>query len=127
MARRRWLVLGSALFLPTVVGAQSHSSGHTDPVSAVVLGLAIILVAAKMAGHFAVRVGQPAVLGELVAGVALGSADLVGLQWFHAFETDVSIEMLKEGTTTRSAAMSSAPTYMRSSRLTLMRPEPWMV
>lgn len=67
---------------------------HSDPVSNVVLGLAVVLLAAKLAGHLAIRLGQPAVLGELIAGVALGSADLAGLQWFHPFETDASIEML---------------------------------
>jgi Kef-type K+ transport system membrane component KefB len=38
--------------------------------------LAIILTAAKLAGELAMRVGQPAVLGELVAGVVLGSSVL---------------------------------------------------
>jgi len=92
--RRRWLVVGSVLLLPTVIGAQSHAGGHADPVSNVVLGLAIILIAAKLAGHLAVRIGQPAVLGELLAGVVLGGADLLGWQWFHALETDASIDML---------------------------------
>lgn len=35
--------------------------------------IAIILVAAKGAGHVALRLGQPGILGELVAGVALGA------------------------------------------------------
>ncbi len=38
--------------------------------------LAIILAAAKVAGEAAIRVGQPAVLGELLAGVVLGSSML---------------------------------------------------
>ena len=94
MVRRRWLVAGSVLFFSPLINAQDHSAGHADPVSSVVLGLAVILVAAKLAGHLAVRAGQPAVLGELLAGVAIGSADLIGLPWFHAFETDASIDML---------------------------------
>ena len=36
--------------------------------------IAIILVAAKVGGELAVRIGQPAVLGELVFGVLLGSS-----------------------------------------------------
>ena len=36
------------------------------------LALATILVVAKLLGELAERVGQPAVLGELVAGVVLG-------------------------------------------------------
>jgi Kef-type K+ transport system membrane component KefB len=94
VARRRWLIVAFVLVLSSAIGAQSQSAGHDDPVSNVVLGLAVILIAAKLAGHLAVRIGQPAVLGELIAGVALGSTDLLGLQWFHAFETDASIGML---------------------------------
>ena len=38
--------------------------------------LAIILFAAKLGGELANRIGQPAVLGELIAGVVLGSSML---------------------------------------------------
>jgi Kef-type K+ transport system membrane component KefB len=38
--------------------------------------LAIILAAAKLGGELASRIGQPAVLGELIAGVVLGSSVL---------------------------------------------------
>jgi Kef-type K+ transport system membrane component KefB len=40
------------------------------------LALAAILIAAKLLGELAERIGQPAVLGELVAGVLLGSSVL---------------------------------------------------
>jgi Kef-type K+ transport system membrane component KefB len=76
--------------------AQTHDgqSNHDDPVTPIVLALAIILAAAKLTGHLAARLGQPAVLGELVAGVALGSADLIGIGWFHAIEADPNIDIL---------------------------------
>jgi Kef-type K+ transport system membrane component KefB len=90
----RWIVVVALLVLPAAIGAQGHSGDHADPVSAVVLGLAVILLAAKLGGHLAVRMGQPAVLGELIAGLALGSVDLLGLLWFHPFETDAGIDML---------------------------------
>ena len=44
--------------------------------SAFFLALAAILVAAKLLGELAERIGQPAVLGELVAGVLLGGSVL---------------------------------------------------
>jgi Kef-type K+ transport system membrane component KefB len=40
------------------------------------LALAVILVAAKLLGELAERIGQPAVLGELLAGVLLGGSGL---------------------------------------------------
>lgn len=96
--RFRWLSLGAVglvTFLPTLASAQAHDvPGHADPVTPVVLALAIILAAAKLAGHLAVRVGQPAVLGELIAGVAIGSFDLAGIDWFHAIERDASVDIL---------------------------------
>jgi Kef-type K+ transport system membrane component KefB len=82
--------------LSTIAFAQTHEATgtHPDPVAPVVLALAIILAAAKLGGHLAVRLGQPAVLGELVAGVALGSADLAGIDWFHAIERDQAVDIL---------------------------------
>src|SRR3954466_13117428 len=94
LARR--LIVALLVILPTLVVGQSHqaTSAHADPVTPVVLALAIILVAAKLGGHVAVRFGQPAVLGELVAGVALGSLDLAGVGWFHVIVADATVEIL---------------------------------
>ena len=74
--------------LPTLALAQVHqpSASHSDPVTPVVIALAIILAAAKLGGHLAAQVGQPAVLGELVAGVVLGNLDLAGISWFGSIE-----------------------------------------
>jgi len=65
-----------------------------DPVSTVALHLAVILVAAKAGGELAVRVGQPSVLGELIAGVLLGNAALVGFHGFEAIAADPAMDML---------------------------------
>lgn len=46
--------------------------------SAILLVLAVVLAGAKIAGEIAERVGQPAVVGELLAGVILGPS-VVGL------------------------------------------------
>ncbi|MFD1954425.1 cation:proton antiporter [Paenibacillus thailandensis] len=39
-----------------------------------ILELAIMIAATKIAGHLSVRIGQPAVLGELIAGILFGPA-----------------------------------------------------
>ena len=49
--------------------ATEEHSGHQSPVTPVLLGIVIILLAAKIGGEIAERVQQPAVLGELIAGV----------------------------------------------------------
>jgi Kef-type K+ transport system membrane component KefB len=90
-----FLVLLALATLPAVAFGQTHEPlAHSDPVTPVVLALAVILAAAKLGGHLAVQVGQPAVLGELVAGVVLGSLDLAGIGWFGGIETDPTVDFL---------------------------------
>ena len=66
------------------------------PVATVALSLAVILVVAKLAGDLATRLGQPAVLGELVGGVVLGNLSLAGFHALEPMKTDPSLAMLAE-------------------------------
>lgn len=61
----------------------SHSAGHTDPVTPFLLGLALILFSAKVGGAVMVKLKQPAVLGELLVGVLMGNAVLMGYEGFE--------------------------------------------
>ncbi|MFS8067081.1 MAG: cation:proton antiporter [Byssovorax sp.] len=76
---------------PALVGAAED--GHADPSATVVLRLALILLAAKLGSDLAVRLGQPAVLGELTMGVLLGNSTALGLHFFEPFKTDPSIDL----------------------------------
>lgn len=67
-----------------------------DSVATVALWLVVILLAAKLGGELAVRIGQPAVLGELVLGVILGNLTLAGFSGLEPLETDPSIDMLAQ-------------------------------
>jgi Kef-type K+ transport system membrane component KefB len=68
--------------------------GHTDPIASVVLWLAVVLAFAKLGGELAERVGQPAVLGELVAGVVIGNLPLLGVTLFEPLKADPTLDML---------------------------------
>ena len=50
-----------------------------------ILALTIIIIAAKLSGYISVRLGQPSVLGELLAGIILGPTLLNMFGWplFH--------------------------------------------
>jgi Kef-type K+ transport system membrane component KefB len=63
----------------TVDEMSQHESGHQDPVTPVLLGLSIVLFAAKAGGAAMVRLKQPAVLGELLVGVLLGNLVIFGI------------------------------------------------
>lgn len=60
-----------------------HGGGHQDPVTPLLLGIAIVLLAAKAGGDLMVRIKQPAVLGELLVGVVLGNVVLLGFDGFE--------------------------------------------
>jgi Kef-type K+ transport system membrane component KefB len=58
------------------------------------VAIASILVAAKLGGDVAERLKQPAVLGELLFGVALGNLELAGLGWFREVAADTAVQGL---------------------------------
>jgi len=58
------------------------------------LALVILLPVARLAGWLVERVGQPAVLGELLAGMVLGNLSLVGISELQYLKSDVGLEIL---------------------------------
>src|SRR5512142_1061862 len=63
--------------LDLVLGAAAAGEAG-GAVPTILLTLAFVLVGAKLAGELVERLGQPAVLGELLVGILLGNAVLVG-------------------------------------------------
>lgn len=93
MTGKKWLVgiiLGANILF--LLGADD--THPADPSTAVALSLAVILVMAKLGGELAVRLKQPAVLGELLAGVILGNIHLLGFGWFEPIKGDLFIDLL---------------------------------
>lgn len=58
------------------LAVRAAATGATISMPAFLFLLVAILVAAKLMGELAEKIGQPAVLGELIAGVLLGSSAL---------------------------------------------------
>ena len=61
----------NAPFLALAAAGVGHDSGA---VPTVLLALAFAIVCAKLAGELVERLGQPAVLGELIVGILAGNA-----------------------------------------------------
>ncbi len=79
------------LFIPVLLlGAE----GHGDLISSLLLVLVILLPSAKLAGLAAERLGQPAVMGELITGMLLGNLGLVGLHGLDYLKSDPAVEIL---------------------------------
>ena len=85
-----------ALALPDTALAASGAGGGESEIARVLLALVIVLIAAKLGGSLFVRIGQPAVLGELVFGIAIGNLYLLGFHAFDFIKTDASVRMLSE-------------------------------
>ncbi|MCA1619432.1 MAG: cation:proton antiporter [Acidobacteria bacterium] len=73
----------------------TDAAGHgLDPF--VLLGLALIFAVAKIGGEVFERLNQPAVLGELMAGMAVGALALAGVGGVEALRTHAVIGALAE-------------------------------
>ena len=62
----------------------------------VLLGVAIMLIVAKLFGELFERFGQPAVLGELIAGIVLGNLVIFGFNLAEPLKTNETIAALAE-------------------------------
>lgn len=69
---------------------------NSHAIAPVLIGIVLMLAAAKLAGRAAERAGQPAVLGELVGGVALGSVVLLGWPGLEFLATNPTLWALGE-------------------------------
>jgi Kef-type K+ transport system membrane component KefB len=94
MKRRLALPLAFLVAIFPLKALASEGAAHADPIAGVVLALAVILGVAKLAGDLAMRLGQPSVLGELLAGVLLGNLPIFGVTALESLKQDASIDML---------------------------------
>jgi Kef-type K+ transport system membrane component KefB len=71
--------LVSGGFVNALLLLAAAEDGHgSEAVPTILLALAFVIVGAKLAGELVERLGQPAVLGELVVGIAMGNLTLFG-------------------------------------------------
>ena len=75
-------------------GATGTESHGLDP--AVLIGVAIMLVLAKVGGEIFERAGQSSVLGELCAGIVLGNLVIFGFNYAEPLKTNETIAALAE-------------------------------
>src|ERR1044071_2322829 len=91
-------VLACVCVLPltrALAAGGDEGAGHgLDPM--VLAGLALIFVVAKVGGELFERMNQPAVLGELVAGMCVGALALAGVGGVEVLRTNAVIGALAE-------------------------------
>ena len=81
--------------LSALAGETNNSTGpHLEPL--VLVGIAVMLIVAKLCGEIFERLHQPAVLGELIAGILIGNLALVGIEAAEPLKTNSIIAALAE-------------------------------
>lgn len=80
---------------PLLASAPGEEGAGGHGVAATLLWIAVILVAARVSG-LVERLGQPSVLGELLAGVVLGNLVLAGIGVFEPAKADPILRFLAE-------------------------------
>lgn len=88
------------MFLPTLGESIAHDSAATDAVHGlapvVLIGVALMLVVAKLGGEIFERIGQLAVLGELIGGILIGNLIIFGFPGAEQLKTNEVIGALAE-------------------------------
>ncbi|MDQ7030160.1 MAG: cation:proton antiporter [Ardenticatenia bacterium] len=97
---RRWSVVALLLVLIfTLLAVPVHAAGGEEgegtAFAQVFLWIAVLLVAARVAG-LVERVRQPPVLGELAVGIVLGNLSLLGIHTFEPLREDAIMRFLAE-------------------------------
>src|SRR4026209_1090323 len=82
------------ILVPAAALVIMGATGDNDVMSSLLLALVILLPVAKLVDWTVEKVRQPAVLGELVAGILLGNLNLLGINGLEYLETDRGLEIL---------------------------------
>src|SRR3990172_1698940 len=92
------LTLITSLVIPALSFATEAAQGggeHSTNISILFLWIAIILILAKVSA-LVERVGQPAVLGEILMGICLGNLPLLGIYFFAPMVSNEIMHFLAE-------------------------------
>ena len=86
------MLVAAAVLLLAAGLVLSRGNAPGDDLGWLALELAVLVAAALAGGHVAARLGQPAVLGELLAGIVIGN--LPGLGSLHGLGVDPYLDIL---------------------------------
>lgn len=78
IVKKTRLLCGLVISLALGYSNFAFAASDHDPVIPVLIGLVALFLGAKAGGYIAIKLNQPAVLGELLAGVCLGNLTLAG-------------------------------------------------
>ena len=77
LRRATW---GAAMLALSVAPALAEGAKSGPSESVFIIQIGVLLVVGRLLGELMLRIGQPAVMGQLIAGILLGPS-LLGLLW----------------------------------------------
>jgi Kef-type K+ transport system membrane component KefB len=92
------LAQGDAALTHTIEATGTDSHDGVKAYVPLMLGIAIVLLASRIGGSVARRLGQPRVLGQLLIGILIGPTllDLIHLPVFHNYDIGATLNELAE-------------------------------
>lgn len=94
--RRLWLIVAAVALAFSSVETYAASGGSTPDEIFLSLGwIATVLIAARI-GSTVERLGQPPVLGEILAGILLSGLTLLGFHWLEPMHSSTVMKFLAE-------------------------------
>ena len=90
------VVIPSLFLAAPLCAAETGESGGQQDIVNYLIAFAVVLIFAKIGGELFERIGQPAVLGELLTGLVMGNAYLFGFGWFKGLEASTTLEITAE-------------------------------
>ncbi len=93
---RAVLIVGLFFGIAWAAGEGTSGAEHATEIINVLFGFVVVLLAAKLGAEVTERFGQPAVLGELAAGMVLGNLNLIGFAMLDPLKTNQGLIMMAE-------------------------------
>ncbi|MCX7929301.1 MAG: cation:proton antiporter [Chlorobi bacterium] len=92
----RWVIVAVvALSFSVVELLAAGGAGQSEEIF-VALGWIVVVIMAARIGSAIERLGQPPVLGEILAGIVLSGLALMGVRWLEPMRTSVVMQFLAE-------------------------------
>ena len=90
------------------VAGEGGGAPHSGPSEAVFLTqIILLLLCGRLLGEAMLRIGQPAVMGQLIAGILLGPS-VLGALWPDLAARDLSVGSRAEGDDRRASRSSAS-------------------
>jgi Kef-type K+ transport system membrane component KefB len=95
LAAASLLLIVTSVTAAPEAGSPTAGDGHgVEPI--ILIGLAVMLIVAKLGGELFERIGQPAVLGELLGGILIGNLVLLGFTAAEPLKTNEVIAAIAQ-------------------------------